>query len=190
MSRHTSTRDTAARRRSLPSVRCAWSEGGCRRGRLPSCAGGLGSINVRWKRTGRERGRATPCKRYRRSNDDIRGEIPSVERARVCGPSSVYLAFDDGTRKRVNLRALLKGPIFRPVRNPEYFRSLRVDRMAGTITWKNGADIAPETLYALPEERARAKPVVGQISFSSGPRGRSAPAPQRSRAASLRRSPR
>jgi hypothetical protein len=79
-------------------------------------------------------------------------EIPRVQRARVCGPSSVQLTFSDGTRKRVNLRTLLKGPIFKPLHDPEYFRSVRVDPMAGTITWPNGADIAPETLYRLPGE--------------------------------------
>jgi hypothetical protein len=87
--------------------------------------------------------------------------IPRVRSARVCGPSSVLLTFSDGTRKRVNLRALLKGPVFKPLRDPEYFRSLRVDPMAGTITWRNGADIAPETLYDLPAEDPSPKPKTG-----------------------------
>jgi hypothetical protein len=64
----------------------------------------------------------------------------------------VLLTFNDGTHKRVNLRALLRGPVFEPLHDPEYFRALTVDPIAGTITWPNGADIAPETLYTLPPE--------------------------------------
>lgn len=78
--------------------------------------------------------------------------IPRVRSAKVCGPHSVRLTFTDGTRKRVNLRTLLRGPVFEPVRDPKYFRGLTVDATAGTITWPNGADIAPETLYGLPAE--------------------------------------
>lgn len=78
--------------------------------------------------------------------------LTHVRSARVCGPHSVQLTFDDGTHKRVNLRALLRGPVFEPLLDPAYFRLLRVDRDAGTIVWPNGADIAPETLYHLPPE--------------------------------------
>jgi len=79
-------------------------------------------------------------------------ELPYVRSAHVCGPYSVQLAFDDGTCKRVDLHPLLRGPVFAPLRDPEYFRLLRVDHDAGTIVWPNGADIAPETLYDLPAE--------------------------------------
>jgi hypothetical protein len=84
--------------------------------------------------------------------------IPRVQRARVCGPHSVLLTFDDGTRKRVNLHALLRGPIFEPLHDPEYFRTMSVDPIAGTIAWPNGADVAPETLYALPAEHDPPEP--------------------------------
>ncbi len=75
-----------------------------------------------------------------------------VTSAKVVGPFSVRLTFNDGTRRRVNLRAPLRGPVFEPLRDPKEFARLRYRRGWGTIAWPNGADIAPETLHALPEE--------------------------------------
>ena len=72
--------------------------------------------------------------------------------AKVCGPYSVFLVFDDGVSKQVNLRRFLWGPAFEPMLDPTEFAKLRVDREAGTIVWPNEADFAPETLYELPAE--------------------------------------
>lgn len=82
--------------------------------------------------------------------------IPQVVAASVCGPFSVLLVFDDGVSKQVNLRRLLEGPVFKEARTPEGFARLRVDNGAGTIVWSDQADIAPETLYLLPDERGAA----------------------------------
>jgi len=82
--------------------------------------------------------------------------IPSVVSARVCGPYSVFIVFDDGVAKQVNLRRLLTGPVFKPLRDPIEFARVRVDHEAGTIVWPNQADIGPETLYLLPDERENA----------------------------------
>jgi hypothetical protein len=78
--------------------------------------------------------------------------IPHVVAVEVSGPHSVRLKFRDGVRKRVNLLPLLKGPIFRALHDPDYFGQVLLDPVAGTIVWPNGADIAPETLYSMPEE--------------------------------------
>ncbi len=82
--------------------------------------------------------------------------VPRVVAARVCGPFSVFVVFDDGVSKQVNLRRYLKGPIFKPMRDPKGFAKLRVDHEAHTIVWPNGADFAPDTLYLLPDERGDA----------------------------------
>ena len=81
-----------------------------------------------------------------------RGYLPEVTAAEVVGPTSLVVTFDDGTRRRVNLEPLLVGPVFAPLHDPAYFRNARASKAAGTVVWPNGADIAPETLYAMPEE--------------------------------------
>ena len=83
--------------------------------------------------------------------------VPVVVHARVCGPFSVFLVFDDGVSKQVNLQRRLRGPVFEPFRNPKGFAKLRVDQESGTIVWSDQADISPETLYLLPDERESAR---------------------------------
>jgi hypothetical protein len=78
--------------------------------------------------------------------------ILHITEAKVCGPHSLELAFNDGTRKRVKVLALLDGPIFEPLRDPAYFARVVVDPVLGTVVWPNEADFAPEALHELPEE--------------------------------------
>jgi hypothetical protein len=60
----------------------------------------------------------------------------------------VWLKFENGSEGEVDLRGSLRGPVFEPLHDVEYFKQVCVDPELGTITWPNGADIAPETLYA------------------------------------------
>jgi hypothetical protein len=71
--------------------------------------------------------------------------IQSVE---VLEGFSVRLVFSDGMRKDVDLKPLLRGPIFEPLlRDPKLFRAVKVDTELGTIVWPNGADMGPDVLY-------------------------------------------
>jgi hypothetical protein len=58
----------------------------------------------------------------------------------------VWLKFEDGSEGEVDLASELWGPVFEPLKDPEYFRRLTVAEY-GTIAWPNGADLAPEFLY-------------------------------------------
>lgn len=78
--------------------------------------------------------------------------VPCVVSVEPRGAFSVLLGFDDGVSKQVDVRHLLNGPVFEALRDPSEFAKVRVDHDAGTIVWPNQADIAPETLYLLPEE--------------------------------------
>ena len=72
--------------------------------------------------------------------------IPRVIRAEYKHGYQIHLTFDDGVAGTVDFRAWLDGPIFEALLDTEYFRQFQLD--GGTVAWPNGADIAPETLYA------------------------------------------
>ena len=71
--------------------------------------------------------------------------LPHVVAAEHRGGYRIHVAFSDGHEKTVNFEPWLQGPVFEPLRNVDYFRRFFVE--AGTVSWPNGADIAPETLY-------------------------------------------
>jgi hypothetical protein len=74
----------------------------------------------------------------------MKGELAHVVEARYLGGHSVWLRFEDGLEGEVDLAGALYGPIFEPLRDPAYFAGFILDR---TLTWPNGADFAPESLY-------------------------------------------
>jgi hypothetical protein len=86
-----------------------------------------------------------------------RSMLLHVTKARLVRPFSLDLWFSDGLRKRVNLRRVLTGPIFLPLRDPKWFARVKLDRIGGSVVWPNGANFAPEYLHGLPDERARAR---------------------------------
>jgi hypothetical protein len=62
----------------------------------------------------------------------------------------LHVTFADGTLGEVWLGSLLESPkvtgtIFEPLRDPEFFRRVRVE--LGAVTWPNGADLAPDAMY-------------------------------------------
>jgi len=74
--------------------------------------------------------------------------LPSVIRAEYRGGHRIRLTFNDNSEKTIDFRRWLEGPVFEPLRDPNYFRRFFLD--GGTVAWPNGADIAPETLYEHP----------------------------------------
>ncbi|MDP2808489.1 MAG: DUF2442 domain-containing protein [bacterium] len=58
----------------------------------------------------------------------------------------LHIVFDDGVEGDLDLTEYVGfGPVFESLRDVEFFRSARVEN--GTVSWPNGADIAPETIY-------------------------------------------
>lgn len=80
--------------------------------------------------------------------------LPNVTRAEPRGGYTIHLTFSDGLEAVVDFARWLHGPVFEPLHDPAYFRRFFVE--AGTVTWPNGADIAPETLYEAAKSSAAA----------------------------------
>jgi len=77
--------------------------------------------------------------------------LPVIVRAKHQGGYRIRVRFSDGTEKTVDCEQWLKGPMFEPLKDPAYFRKFFLD--GWTIAWPNGADIAPESLYAYKQSR-------------------------------------
>jgi len=73
--------------------------------------------------------------------------MPVVTQAHAVEPYILEVTFQDGTKRRVDMEALLFGEMFEPLRDPEMFRQVSVDPELGTVVWPNGADLSPEFLY-------------------------------------------
>jgi hypothetical protein len=70
-----------------------------------------------------------------------------VTEARYVRDYVVWVRFSDGVEGEVDLANELDGPVFEPLRDPLFFRLVRLDPELHTIVWPNGADVAPEFLH-------------------------------------------
>ena len=73
--------------------------------------------------------------------------IPRVTEVRHVGLYVVYVRFADGTEGEVDLEGELDGEVFEPLRDPAVFAQATVHPELHTVSWPNGADLAPEFLY-------------------------------------------
>ena len=79
--------------------------------------------------------------------------LNDIRKIKYLRPYVYFIEVDDGVKGEVDLSFLLaKGPIFKPLKNIKLFRSAHIE--GGTISWPNGADVAPETIYEAIQEHA------------------------------------
>jgi hypothetical protein len=70
----------------------------------------------------------------------------TVRRAKYVLDYIVEFTFADGSVREIDFEPHLWGPVSEPLKDKEYFHNFRI--RYGTITWPNGADVAPETLHS------------------------------------------
>jgi len=74
------------------------------------------------------------------SNDVI--DVKALEDWRL------LLTFAGGEQREVDIAALVRfDGVFAPLKDPAYFRQVRVHPDVGTIVWPSGADVCPDVLY-------------------------------------------
>ncbi|MEX1198740.1 MAG: DUF2442 domain-containing protein [Pseudohongiellaceae bacterium] len=72
--------------------------------------------------------------------------MPRVQNVKAHPGYLLELTFDDGLHGNVCLRDRLYGPMFAPLKDPDYFQRVFVDEF-GAVCWPNQADLAPDALY-------------------------------------------
>ena len=78
-----------------------------------------------------------------------------------------HITFDDGLNGDVDFAPLLSlGPVFEPLKDIDFFRMATIE--GGTISWPNGADISPESLYERLENADKRREEQGTQSSVSG----------------------
>ena len=75
-----------------------------------------------------------------------------VTAVRHLGGHRLSVTFTDGSERDVDLGNELRGEVFEPLRDEARFGEAFVDPETRTVTWPNGADLAPEFLYEVGEE--------------------------------------
>lgn len=73
--------------------------------------------------------------------------ILHVTNAKYAGDYKVEVTFNDGRSGIADLEDALNGPVFNPLKDKMMFSQLKVDKELETISWPNGADLAPEYIY-------------------------------------------
>ena len=79
--------------------------------------------------------------------------IHRIERFTIVAPYTVSVRFEDGTEQRIDFAPILEGELFGPLRDLNVFNAVSLDTDVGTLTWPNGADFDPATLYDWPRLR-------------------------------------
>jgi hypothetical protein len=92
--------------------------------------------------------------------------LPSVTRAEYRGSYRVHVTFDDGKSGTIDFTPWLEGPIFEPLKDIEHFLRFLDGR---TVSWPDGADIAPETLHAQARSSAAARQEDGVHTWTRRP---------------------
>ncbi len=72
-----------------------------------------------------------------------------VEDVTYISEYKLLLTFEDGVVKLVDMEPYLDGQIFEPLKDIDYFKTVRVNPDIDTIVWDNGANVSPDFLYKI-----------------------------------------
>ncbi|MBM3282619.1 DUF2442 domain-containing protein [Candidatus Gottesmanbacteria bacterium] len=73
--------------------------------------------------------------------------IPKIKKIQYEREYIYNIQFENNRKGNINFQPFLWGEVFEPLKEKKFFRKAFINQTSGTITWPNGADIAPETIY-------------------------------------------
>jgi len=74
-------------------------------------------------------------------------ELYTVSDFEVVAPYTLRIKFNDDSVKVINLLPMLRGKLFGPLRDLDFFNQVRLDSESGVLVWPNEADFDPATLH-------------------------------------------
>ena len=83
-----------------------------------------------------------------------------IREAEYEGEYKLILTFEDGGKRLVDLKDQLFGEIFMPLREVNYFKTVKVNPELDTIVWDNGADFSPDFLFEIGKELSSQEPLA------------------------------
>ena len=69
----------------------------------------------------------------------------------IIGPHTLAVTFVDGLTRTIDFLPVLKGELYRPLREPGFFNRVALDAEVHPLVWPNGADFDPTTLHDWPD---------------------------------------
>lgn len=76
----------------------------------------------------------------------VEHEIYVVTDFEIVAPYTLRIQFDDESVQVINFWPILRGALYRPLRDLAMFNQVQLDAEAGTLVWPNEADFDPATL--------------------------------------------
>ncbi|MGI8989774.1 MAG: DUF2442 domain-containing protein [Bryobacteraceae bacterium] len=77
--------------------------------------------------------------------------IHRVRSFKVVSNYTLRIRFEDDSEQTIDFRAMLRGELFGPLRDIDFFNQVHIDPEVDTLVWPNGADFDPATLHDWPE---------------------------------------
>jgi hypothetical protein len=72
-------------------------------------------------------------------------QSPDIKEAKTLNEYKILLTFINGEQKVFDLKPYLNYPVFKPLNDINEFNNFIIED--GTIEWKCGADLSPDTFY-------------------------------------------
>lgn len=76
---------------------------------------------------------------------------PKVKAVRAVDDHTLIVQFDNSQKKKYDIRPLLEMKMFRPLKDPELFKSVQVEQGGYAVAWNNEIDISEHELWVTGE---------------------------------------
>ena len=77
--------------------------------------------------------------------------IHRVTSFEIVGPHTLAITFADGLTRTIDFSPVLRGELYGPLREADFFKRVALDPEVHTLVWPNGADFDPATLHDWPD---------------------------------------